>query len=66
MVEESGSYAISQKDSWLFDPVRLAGKAEDLQGGIVRRNQIHFAIQQQEAVVAWRHGHDTLLWFEAA
>jgi hypothetical protein len=40
MIEEGGAYPIRQREFGLIDPVRLARKAEDLKGGIVRCNQI--------------------------
>jgi len=55
MVEEGGAYPIPKKDFGLLDPVRLARKAEDLKGWIIRRKQIQSSIQQQKAVVARSH-----------
>jgi hypothetical protein len=44
MIEEGGAYPIRQREFGLIDPVRLARKAEDLKGGIVRCNQIQSTI----------------------
>jgi hypothetical protein len=44
MVEEGGADPVRKKDLGLLDPIRPAGEAEDLKGGIVGCNQIKSTI----------------------
>src|ERR1017187_8747832 len=44
MVDEGGADPVREKDLGLLDPIRPAGEAEDLKGGIVRCNQIQSTI----------------------
>jgi hypothetical protein len=46
MVHKGRAYPIRHKDLGLLDPIRLAGVAEDLKGGLVRCNEIQSCIQQ--------------------
>jgi hypothetical protein len=38
MFEKGGAYAVRNKHFGLFDPIRPAGIAKDLKGGIIRRD----------------------------
>jgi hypothetical protein len=64
VIEERVAHAIRKKYFGLLDAFGLAGETEDLQGWIVRRQQIQTSIQQQKAVIAWSNRHYILPFFQ--
>jgi hypothetical protein len=60
MIDEGGTYPIREKDFGLLDPIRFAGEAKDLEGRIIRGEQVQSCVQQQKAIVARSHRHSVL------